>query len=126
MYIYIYTYIYTHLYTHTYVCIRTYTYVLVFAYSYIYVHKYIYSCTCVCIFMYLCIYIHLTQCWLTRDPSFHYRLNELQSQSHSEMQALRSEVQSLTLRCEELSTGIHPLQLTATHCNSLQHTATGC
>lgn len=31
-------------------------------------------------------------------------LNELQAQSNSEMQSLRLEIQSLTLRCEELST----------------------
>ena len=70
-------------------------------------YTYILTCICRFIFAYLCLYIHITKCCFTRDPSFQHRLNELQLQSHSEMQALRSEVQSVTLRCEELSTGIH-------------------
>ena len=33
------------------------------------------------------------------------RLNELQAQSNSEMLSMRAEINSLSLRCEELSTG---------------------
>jgi len=42
------------------------------------------------------------------------RLNELQLQSNSEMQALRTDVHALTLRCEELSTGRSIIANTAT------------
>ena len=93
-------------------CIYKYVYILIckhiYMYTYRYVCMYIYICTYIYkyIYIYIFMYVHICVCMYTQTPIHH-------------VDVLSCYVHNVQVLCRMFS-----LQLTATHCNSLQLTAT--